>query len=94
MVFLIGSWRIKSHEYGYIVQHKIGQQWKRSSYFITLEKATQYLIERKIHDESLDIIISDLNKAMMSVSRARLIAIIEKIRSEVLEVLGNDPSHN
>jgi hypothetical protein len=85
---LFKKWRLKSHDYGgYIVQKRIGKQWKETSYFRSLSHAVRFLLERRIHDESANLIVDTNNRAKAAVAKAKLIELINNVSDEIVEGL-------
>jgi len=62
MQFKIDNWRIKNQRYGWLVQHKVGKQWKESQYFVELSSATQHLYSQLIFEQTKDIKIDVVNQ--------------------------------
>lgn len=90
MTLLLGKWRIKNHgNGGYVVQKKIGKQWKESAYFSTLQAAAIHLHDSRVNDETITLIIDTSNDVAAAIARAELVTRMESIRDEILGVLGS-----
>lgn len=88
MTFMFTDYRLKSYKYnGFVLQKKVGGQYKESSYFNTLASAIKYLFDMRVEDETADIVIDCLDKASSTIAKAKLIKRIEAIRDEIVEAL-------
>jgi hypothetical protein len=88
MTLITDKYRIKNHKFGtYVLQKKIGSQYKESSYFTTLASAIKYLFDVRLEDETADVVIDCIDKLSSSIAKAELIKRIEAIRDEIVEVL-------
>lgn len=84
MTILYKDFRIKSQEAGgYIVQRKIGNQFKEASYFNSLSQAANYLFEQRLHHESVDIVIDASDKARATIAQAKLVWLIKDISDQI-----------
>lgn len=88
MTLFIKDYRIKNYKFGtYIIQKKVGDQYKEASYFNTLNSAIKHLFDMRVEGETADIVIDCTDKVSSSIAKAELIKRIEAIRDEIVEVL-------
>jgi len=88
MTILFNKWRIKDYSPGgYIVQRKVGKQYKQTSYFNTLEQAVKYLFQEQVRDETADLVIDTINKSEALITSNKLVRRIDRVSDEILGVL-------
>jgi len=94
MTFIIANrYRIKSTEIGgFILQKKIGKQWKEARYFDNLASAVKDLTQIKIHSDTLNIVINETDKINSAIQKLKLIQVIEGVFQEIVEVFSHDNS--
>lgn len=81
---------IKSYDYGYVVQRKVGNQWKAVGYYNDLRHAVSGLFEHRILTETADCIVDATNTAAIRLQSTHILERIDDIANEIAKGLDND----
>ena len=81
---------IKSYEYGYVVQRKVGRQWKAVGYYSNLKHAVNGLFEHRVLTETADCIVDATSAAAIRLQSAHILQRIDDIANEIAKGLNND----
>jgi hypothetical protein len=81
---------IKSYEYGYVTQKRVGKQWRAIGYYSTLKQAVNDLFQHRVLTETTDHIVDATNKASIQLQSAHILQKIDQIASEISEGLNYD----
>ena len=80
------QWRIRSNDFGFVVERKINPtRWKVEIYHNSLAQATQSLLEYRIRTETSDCVIDAIDDASARLSTAKLVKKIDSIARETVE---------
>lgn len=91
MVIHYKKWRItdriserKMLVYGYMVQERVGEQWKKPTYFPLLSQAVSEVFERTVRSEfrnkQVDLQGSSTNESLVQFAKR-----LDEIKAEILE---------
>lgn len=85
MTIIYKKWRIQHHRlYGYVVQKRVGDQWKSPAYHLRLGSAVNDMFEQHAKDEFASITI-DLADSSAKGLIDNLAVQLDRIRDEILE---------
>lgn len=94
MTINVRNHRIKSIEYGWMVQKKVGNQWKHTEYFRSLDQAAANLLDQSFHEQTTDIDINTTNQSESARLLKELAATLSSIRFEILEAINGKSPHS
>lgn len=88
MIIYYKNWRIKKHNYhGYLLQKKVGKQWKDTTYYSTLGITAKNLFEYETY-EQLSVFEVDLTQTKNAKETLDALGIhLESIKSDIQEAI-------
>jgi hypothetical protein len=87
MTFKFKDYQIKSYDYGYMAQRKVGRQWKIVGYYQNLQSAVIGTFHYRVLTETTDSIIDATDAAAIRLQSASLLQAIESIATELEEAI-------
>lgn len=85
MTIIYKKWRIQHHKlYGYVVQKKVGDQWKSPAYHLRLGSAVNHMFEQQAKGELANVSI-DLADSNAKGLIDNIAVQLDHIRDEILE---------
>ena len=86
MIYSIYNFQIKKIEYGWIVQKRVGNQWKDNSFFTTLGLAADHVFEQQYQRVSKNdrIDLNDISRIEDQIKK--VVDTLESIKEEIFEV--------
>lgn len=84
------NYLIKSYDYGYVAQKRVGNQWKAIGYYRDLKQAVKDLFEHRVLTETANCIVDAQNTAAIRLQSAHILQRIEEIADDIGKGLHND----
>ena len=94
MTYQHDKWRFKSQQYGWLIQKRVGNQWKETQYYRTLDQAIAVFLGQLFHEETTDLHINFTDQAEMTRQLRFMNSRLKYIQEEILEALHDKPTHS
>lgn len=88
MTLIFDKYQLKTDRYGWLLQKKVGNQWKETLFYTKLEHAISSLIDQITHEKTSGINIDLTNQTEALRMIKELNVTLAMIKTEIVEVLN------